>query len=349
MPFRLTSSVNERWKADYDLHIAASGDGCRIRSGDDIYVLSEGEPSKLLARLSVLEVSLDTFRNRIDLKLGGPRSAVFFDNSFDAIPIKLPLAKINKSRNEVSCLDQESIQLLEGMCGSHDFSSSNPIRWDAITQQVSTSVARARRDGVPRPDLEIAESFLRRNYVTSQLPGPAPVYHNAARLALGQVQLSGASIPRRRHVLTQDGVRRSINEDVATAGQTPNTFRHQEILEKLRARLEQLGFVAKYDGHVDCIVEVADADIYFEVKSSSPDSVNQQVRTGLGQVLYYMWMDTIDSTQTIRGHLVVEGPWVEQNETLRDFLESCLIRLTWSCDIPSLEVSDLAALRERSN
>ncbi len=349
MPFRLTSSVNEKWKAEGDLPVAASGDGYRIRAGDDIYVLSEGEPSKLLARLSVMEVSLDTFRHRIDLKIGGSRSAVFFDNSSDAIPIKLPRATKDPSRYEVCCLDPESVQQLTGTCGSHDFSSSIPVRWDAITQQVGTSVARASRDGDPRPDLEIAESFLRRNYVTSQLPGPAPVYHNAARQALGQILPPRPSVPRRRHLLTQEAIQRSINEDVATAGQTPNTSRHQEILEQLRARLEQIGFVPKYDRHVDCIVEVADADIYFEVKSTIPESVDQQVRTGLGQVLHYMWMDSDDPKQTIRGHLVVEGPWVEQNESLRDFLESCLIRLTWNRDIPSLEVNDLEALRTRSH
>ena len=344
MPFQLTSGVNEKWKSEGDLPIAASGDGLCIRAGDDIYVLTEGEPSKLLARLSVLEVSLDTFRHRIDLKIGGHRSAFFFDNSSDAVPINPPSTTSTSPSYEVRCLDPKSAQQITGACGSHDFSSSVPVRWDAITQQVGTNVTRASRDGDPRPELEIAESFLRRNYVTSQLPGPAPVYQNAARQALGQSFPPKRSVPRRRLLLTQEAVQRGINEDVATAGQTPNTSRHQEILEQLRARVKQIGLVPMYDGLVDCIVESDDADIYFEVKATSPGSVVHQVRTGLGQALHYMWMDKDVTLRTIRGHLVVEGPWADQNESLQDFLESCLVRLTWSQDIPSMEISDLEAL-----
>ena len=142
---------------------------------------------------------------------------------------------------------------------------------------------------------------------------------------------------------------RGINEDIATAGQTPNTSRHQEILEGLRARLEQIGYPPRYDGLVDCIVEFTDADVYFEVKSTSPETVVRQVRTGLGQVLYYMWMDNDAASRGIRGHLVVEGPWTAQDELLREFLESCLVRLTWSQDIPSMEISHLETLRARSH
>ena len=69
------------------------------------------------------------------------------------------------------------------------------------------------------------------------------------------------------------------------------------------------------------------------------------MRTGLGQILHYMWMHSGATPRIIHGHLVVEGPWADQNESLRDFLESCLVRLTWSQDIPSMEISDLEALR----
>ena len=345
MPFRLISNVNERWRAEGGLPISASGDGNCITVGDDIYILTEGDSSRLLARLSVLEMSHDTFRHRIDLQIGGPRSAVFFDNSSSAVSIRLPSTTSIPSRYEVRCLDSESAQQLAGVCGSHDFSSSVPVRWYAIAQQVRTNVARANRDGDPRPDLEIAESFLRRNYVTSQLPGAAPVYQNAARQALGPILAPRPSVPRRRHLLTREAVQRGINEDVAAAGHTPNTSRHQEILDRLRARLKQIGFVPRYDGLVDCIVEATDADIYFEVKSTSPESVVHQIRTGLGQVLHYIWMDTDTASRAVRGHLVVEGPWTDQNESLRDFLESYLVRLTWSQDIPSMKTSDLETLR----
>ena len=342
MPFRLTSGSNEKWKPEGDLPIAASGDGLFVQVGDDIYVLSGGEPNKLLARLSVLTVRPDPFRHRIDLTIGGPRSAVFFDNSSDAVPIRFPTTVAGTSRREASCLDPEAVQKLVGACGSHDFSSpSIPARWGAITQQVENTVARANRDGDTRPAIEIAESFLRRTYATSQLPGPAPVYQNAARLALGITLESVSRRTRGRHELTDEAIQKAINEDVATAGHTPDTQRHQEILALLRDRLIELGLVPKYDGLVDCIVETDKFDFYFEVKSASPESIVHQVRLGFGQVLHYIWMDSNDSPPTIRGHLVIEGPWNTSDESLRNFLMSNSIRLTWSQEIPSLGLSDL--------
>ena len=342
MSFRLTSESDEKWMAEGNLHISASGDGNCIQPGDDIYVLSGGESSKLLGRLSVLNIRPDPFRHRIDLTIGGPRSAVFFDNSTDAIPIRFPTAVSSSSRREASCLELETVQRLVGACGSHDFASpSMPVRWDAITRQVETTVKRANRDGDTRPAIEIAESFLRRSYVTSQLPGPAPVYQNAARLALGITREPERSQLRGRNELTDEAIQKAINEDVATAGHTPNTQRHQEILALLRNRLIQLGLVPKYDGLVDCIVESDKFDVYFEVKSASPESVIHQVRLALGQVLHYIWMDSGANSRAIRGHLIVQGPWVPENETLRAFSESCLVRLTWSQDIPLLEISDV--------
>ena len=342
MPFRLISGSDEKWKAEGDLPIAASGDGHCVQVGDDIYVLSGNEPSKLLARLSVLNVLPDPFRHRIDLTIGGPRSAVFFDNSSDAVPIRLPTAVSGPSRRVASCLDPEAVEQLVGACGWHDFSSpSIPVRWGAITRQIEIAVARANRDGDRRPALEIAESFLRRTYATSQLPGPAPVYQNAARLALSITPESASSRTRGRHELTDEAIQKAINEDVATAGHTPNTQRHQHILALLRYRLIELGLVPKYDGLVDCIVEGAKFDVYFEVKSTAPESVVHQVRLAFGQVLHYIWMDSDDNPRPIQGHLVIEGPWNSDDEALRIFLMSNSVRLTWSRDIPLLEITDI--------
>ena len=342
MPFQLTSGSHEKWKTEGELPIAASGDGHRIQAGDDIYVLAQGDPRKLLARLSVLNVRLDTFRHRIDLTIGGPRSAVFFDNSSDAISIRLPTTISSPSRYEASWLDLETVQQLIGACGSHDFSSSSvPVRWDAITQRIQVAVARANRDCDPRPDIEIAETFLRRAYVTSQLPGPAPVYHNAARLALGIISESPLPTIRGRHQLTDEAIQKAINEDVATAGHTPNTQRHQGILAMLRDRLVELGLVPKYNGLVDCIVEGDKFDVYFEVKSALPESVIHQARLALGQVLHYIWMDSEGGPRAIHGHIIIEGPWNSGHEALRTFLATKSVRLTWSREISSLEISDL--------
>lgn len=342
MPFQLTSAPNEKWTAEGDLPISASGDGQYIQVGDDIYVLSAGETGKLLARLSVLSVRPDPFRHRIDLTIGGSRSAVFFDNSSDAIPIGLPTSVGGSLRREATWLDPEAVLQLVGACGSHDFSSQSiPVRWGVITRLVETTVARANRDGDRRPAIEIAESFLRRAFATSQLPGPAPVYLNAARLALGITLESVPPTVRGRHELTDEAIQKAINEDVATAGHTPNTQRHQQILALLKDRLIKLGRVPKYNGLVDCIVEEDKFDVYFEVKSTSPESVVHQARLGLGQVLHYIWMDSEDAPRRIRGHLVVEGPWNISDESLRTFLMSNSVRLTWSQEISSLEISDL--------
>lgn len=342
MPFWIHWSAEQEVRLAESLSIRDSGDGQGIRTGDDLYIISDGPQSKLLARLSVLSVTHDTFRSRIDLNVGGPRTAVFFTRARDAATIQLHGESTSRFHKEATLLQHGSINVLATACGTHDFSRHpTQVRWAAIVKQVRLALTRARRYQDPRPDVEIAESYLRGKYVTSQLPGPAPVYQNAARQALGLTFQTQRSVPRRRHKLTQEAVQRGNNEDVATAGHTPNSSRHQEILELLRARLEQIGLVPMYDGFVDCIVEVGDVDVYFEVKSASSESVVHQVRTGLGQVLYYMWMDADISPRTIRGHLVVEGPWVPQNESLRDFLESCLVRLTWSRDISSLEISDV--------
>ena len=342
MPFRIHWSAEREITADERLFIRDSGDGMCIRVGDDLYIVSDSQQSRLLARLSVWSVTHDANRCRLELNVGGPRTAVFFTRAHDAVAVRIQGESKGRSHREATLLQPDSAHILINACGYHDFSRRPPpAQWNAIVGQVRLAVARAHRYQDPRPDVEIAESFLRRKYVTSQLPGPAPVYQNAARQALGLTSLARTSVPRKRHELTQEAVRRGINEDVATAGQAPNTSRHQEILERLRVRLEQIGLVPRYDGLVDCIVEGTDADIYFEVKSASADSVVHQMRTGLGQILHYMWMDADDSPRTIRGHLVVQGPWMPDNESLRAFLESCSVQLTWSQDIPSLDVNDL--------
>ena len=344
MPFRVHWSAEQNVRADESLSIRDSGNGLCIRVGDDLYVVSTSQQSRLLARLSVQSVTHDAFRSRIDLTVGGPRTAVFFAKARDAATVQLQEESPGRTHREATLLNPDSTRVLAAVCGAHDFSRPpTSVQWNTIVKRVGLAINRARRSRDPTPDVEIAESFLRRNYVTSQLPGPAPVYQNAARQALGLTFQAQRSVPRRRHELTREAVQRGINEDVATAGQTPNTSRHQEILELLRARLEQIGFVPRYDGLVDCIVEIGDVDVYFEVKSASSESVVHQVRTGLGQVLHYMWMDADISPRTIRGHLVVEGPWVPQNESLRDFLESFLVRLTWSREVSSLEISDVDA------
>ena len=342
MPYRIISIAEGRWQADGPVYIPDTGDAHGIQVGDDIYVLTNGEPNKLLARLSVLAVHFDAFRHRVDLTVGGARSAVFFDHSSSARPISLPQETGSSTRHEARSLDGGTVDHLVAVCGSHDFSNNdNPIRWNAIVRRVGVAVARALRDRDPRPDIEVAEAFLRRTYVTSELPGPSPVYLNAARLALGLSAGSSTAGLRRRNDLTDEAIKKAINEDVATGGHTPNTKRHQAILADLKDRLVDLGFAPKYNGLVDCIVENDEFDVYFEVKSTTEGSLVHQLRLGLGQVLHYIWMDSGRAPRKIRGHLVIEGPWTTSDEKLREFLTANSVRLTWSQDIPRLNITDL--------
>ena len=249
MPFRIHWSAEHEVRLSGILSIRDSGDGKRIGEGDDLYLVSDGQQSKLLARLSVLNVTQDAFRSRIDLRVGGPKTAVFFTRARDAVPVALQSESCSRLHREATLLQSDAVHVLTTACGTHDFSRHpTQVHWAAIVRQVRLAVTRARRCRDPRPDVEIAESFLRRKFVTSQLPGPAPVYQNAARQALGHSTPQKLSVPRRRHELTREKVQLGISEDVATAGQTQNTSRHQEILERLRVQLEKIGFTPRYDG-----------------------------------------------------------------------------------------------------
>ena len=342
MAFRIFWSRYRQLAACSHLFIRDSADALRIEVGDDVYIVSNGLECRLLARLAVLSMEHDSYRRRVRLTVGGPRSAYFYIRPQDATAVQLPDAGETHLHREATFLDPRSTEVLTTACGIRDFSlTSLPASWSAIQRLVRIAMANAKRDGDLRPEVEVAEGFLRRNYMTSQLPGPAPVYQNAARRALGFDSALEPSTYRERHVLTNDAIVVGINEDIATAHHTPDSKRHQEILNQLRSQLERLGFIPKYDGLVDCIVETDDTDIYFEVKSTTRETVAHQVRTGLGQVLHYIWIDSESVPRSLHGHLVVEGPWRAQDESLRVFVRSCSIGLTWSSEIDSLEAGDL--------
>ena len=343
MAFRIVWSRYRQLARFRRLFIPDSADGLRIEVGDDVYIVSDGPAPRLLARLVVINMEHDSYRYRVRLTVDGPRSAYFYVRPQDATAVQLPDTSETHLHGEATFLDSISTEILATACGTHDFSLPRlPARWRAIQGQIKLAIARARRDGHLKPEIEIAERFLRHNYMTSQLPGPAPVYLNAARRALGFDSPSEPSTFRERHALTNDAIIIGINEDVATSHHTPDSKRHQEILNQLRSQLERLGFIPKYDGLVDCIIESDDADIYFEVKSATRESVAHQVRMGLGQVLHYIWIDSESVPKALHGHLVVEGPWRSQDESLRVFVRSCSIGLTWSSEIDSLDIDDFS-------
>lgn len=323
------------------VYISDAGDGKCISVGDEIYVVSEGRQSRLLARLVVRDVSHDIARHRIVLTIGGSRTAVFFDSPHSAVEAPLPSCINASTRRFATRIEADALHVLETLCGTHDFSLRNaPVRWNAISRAVETSIRRARRSGDSRLDVEIGEEFLQRNYVTSQLPGPTPVYLNAARRVLGLLSRKRSG-QRRRRQLTREAVRKGIREEVVVTGHNPETKRHQELLERLRSRLEQIGFVPLYDDLVDCLVDTHDMEVYYEIKSTFQDSIVSQIRLGLGQVLHYLWMDAEASPRVRRGHLIVEGPWSDDDESLKEFVRSVSVGLTWGNELDSAEAADL--------
>lgn len=337
--FRLNWESENPFFVTDRIWIRDSGDGLRIRAGDDVYVVSESTLPFLIGRLGVLGTDYDRYRSRINLLIGGPRTAVFFRSLNRAAVIRIPSIRQDSAHREAWQLDSASTAMIDSACGNYDFSlSRDPARWHSVVHRVYLEIRRKRVRGSTAPDIEIAEDTLRRNFVTSELPGPSPVYQIAARRALGMDIHLVPGVKRNRSHLTNEAIQKAINEDVALSGQLPESRRHQDILERLCNRLTVLGYSPKYDGLVDCIVELESIDVYFEIKSTSPGSIASQVRMGLGQILHYMWLDIQSGRKNIVGHLVVEGPWAKKNESLKEFARSLSIRLVWSEDIESLEL-----------
>ena len=287
MEFRLFWNRHIDLEPAEHLFIKNSADGSQIGVGDTVYVVSGSADCRLLARLVVRDIEHDQYRARIVLTVGGSRSAYFFSRSREAVEVRLMEEEKIHTHKEATLLEPDAAHVLASACGAHDFGLPTlPTRWNAISRSVHIAISRSKRNGDTRPEVEIAEEVLRYSYVTSQLPGPTPVYHNAARRILGLDSPLESRIRRKRHVLTHDAILAGINEDVATAHRPPDSSRHQDILERLKHQLEYLGFIPKYDGLVDCIIETDTADIYFEVKSATRESVVRQIRTGLGPVSY---------------------------------------------------------------
>ena len=342
MEFRLFWNRHVDLEPSEQLFIRNSADGTRINVGDIIYVVSGSADCRLLARLVVRSAEHDRYRARVVLTVGGSHSVYFFSRSRDAAGVRLMDEDRVRTHMEAAVLDACSAQALATACGTHDFGlPAVPPRWNAIMRSAKGAISQSRRSGDTRPEVEIVEEFLRGSYVTSQLPGPTPVYQNAARRILGLDSPLESPTHRERHVLTDDIIAKGINDDVAASHHMPDSQRHQGILERLKNQLEYLGFVPKYDGLVDCIIETDDTDIYFEVKSADRESVVRQTRAGLGQVLYYIWIDSELIDKEVRGYLVVEGPWDPRDEELTEFVGQYVEGLTWSNEIESLDTSDL--------
>jgi hypothetical protein len=329
-----------------------SEDAKGIIRGDVLFVITLGRKTSLLARLRVNNCIADSDREALILDINDPETAFFFRRHVDAVPVILPPGiKIGRHR-EIIRITDEAASLLSNLYGISDFSSRiSPPMWPGILQRVYRNVTRAIRDGDKRPGIDIATEYLRKHYVTSELPGPSPVYVNAARQALfptgsqfkGTVKATKRKRInlRNRATLTDEAINAGVNDDVAlTLIAPPEKQRHQSILRELRDRLLELGLEPKYDGFVDCIVETPGCDLYFEVKSGTPGSLSKQLYVGTGQLLYYIWLDSKQFKKRIRGYLVMEGV-PNMPEEYYDFVKSVSLSIIWSSDVAEMVVEDL--------
>lgn len=329
-----------------------SEDAKEIIKGDVLFVVTLGSKTNLLARLRVNHCIADVDRKALILDINDPETAFFFRRHVDAVPVILPLGiKIGSSR-EIIKITEEAASLLSNLCGTGDFSSRIlPPMWPGIQQRVYRNVTRAIRDGDNRPGIDIATAYLCEHYVTSELPGPSPVYVIAARQALFPTQSyfeDVVKVPRRKRInlrnrapLTDEAINAGVNDDVTlTLVAPPDKQRHQSILRALRDRLSELGLKPKYDGFVDCIIETPECDLYFEVKSGTSYSLNRQLYIGTGQLLYYIWLDSKQLKKPIRGYLVMESV-PDRPEEYHNFIKSVSLSLIWSSDIAEMVVEDL--------
>lgn len=355
------STFRLHWDASADLSptgqivIRDSEESRTIRTGDLLYVVTDAEDPRLLARIAANYCTQNLSRKSLVLGIDDPKTAFFFRRHSDAVGVPFLSKGDQRGHREATRLPEDVASNIANLCGTNDFSSiALPPTWPGTVRNVDRVVARAIRDKDTRSSVEIAVAYLRHRYVTSELPGPAPVYVNAARRALAPIVIPEERQAltrkakvikiRRRGPLTDKAIQAGINDDSAsTVIGSPDSKRHQLILQRLRDRLQDLGFNPLYDGFVDCIVEAEHGDLYFEVKSATPETLQRQMRQGVGQLLHYMWLDKKQAKKPIWGCLVVEDV-LGRPMDIREFVQSVSLGFIWSGEINELMVQDLLQL-----
>jgi len=310
----------------------------------------------LLARFRVSGAKPVESKAAFKFDVSGLDTTYFSDLNGKIVPEGVLERKDAFNHREVSLLTAGWAGNIEALCErTDDFSQSQSLlhpSWRATVVRLEIETARAFRRGDRRPGVEVAFDFLRANYLTSELPGPKPVYLNAIRRAF-QISMqsddhsstSPLRAVRNEHYLqwgplTDDAIEKGINEDISSVTTTPpDSRRHQQILQQLRDRLLELGFAPEYNGFVDCKISCESGDVYFEVKSASQDTFVHQMRLGVGQLLHYIWKDHKTTSRPIRGFLVIED--VSAREGFKDFVHSVPFDICLSSDISDLQIDQI--------
>ena len=343
------------WDADTDVTISTevtvndSGDATFLAPGDEIYILSNRHGARLRGRIVVATVIHEPAMKRVRIGVSHPRTAFFAKKVADAPAVALA-ADAGGGHRQVMKVDEPTRLTLVEECAGCDFSTVvPPSMWPGIVESVRQTLDRRIRDGDERAAVHIATEFVRSKYYTTELPGPSPVYLNAARRSLldilGADEGEDRSIVksprlRTRGVLDDGAIDVQVNGDVSQfLASPPDSSQHQAILRRLTERLRALGLTPLCDGSIDCIVELEDLDVYFEVKAaSSPSSFEHQLRLSVGQVQFYMWRDRINP-KPINGWIVIQNQPVSFDP--QTFVASLGLGLCLDTGIDQLNVADL--------
>jgi len=333
------------------LHLKKPENEISPKQGDLIYVMSiyVGSP-KILARLICSDSVVDEHHQRVSLSSNHPDSAVFFRKAMRAS--SCPQEFIVPEERSIEECPPALHKWLTLAIGNNSFARlSAPINWASTVLAIKQEVRRVGQRPDTRSDVQVATDFLRGLYPTSELPGPSPVFLNAARLALDESSpetlensneagsLIHISKNRKRHSLDDLAIGSSSTESETYSAHPPDSRRHQNILKTLRDQLISIGLEPLHDGYIDCIVEFNKFDVFFEVKSaSSPASFAHQLRQGVGQLLYYLWQSR-SQTKPASGWVVIEQRDVDFDYL--SYVNSTGLSVLTTNELQSLSLSDL--------
>jgi hypothetical protein len=335
--------------------------------GDVTYIITLGQNQRLLARLGVMGARVDDSLQRTIVTSDRFVTAVFSRDVRTGHLLRTPIRMPNGIQHKQATVigDWES-DLLRNMCEqNNDYSRQYlPINWGGIVNKTLKYITRIQQSSDERSDLEIAVTYLLANHPTCELPGPAPVYLNAARIITGNSNdvtdpsgymetygtLDGSGTGpgamsgifcRRSVPLTESAIKAGINANLTKMSlYSPDARRHQEILLSLRNRLVVLGLDPQYDRLIDCKVVVSGSPVYFEVKSSQPENMLRETMLGVGQLEYYQWLDIKSGLKDIIGHVVLEDR-VKRRDTIPKFVQALGMGFTWSTGLEGLKIGDL--------
>lgn len=333
------------------LHLRKPEGGSSPVAGDLIYVMANyADSSRVLGRLICTDAAVSSDLQRLTLSFQHPDSAVFFRKPSSALSCP-PKFQVPKDREITSC-PPDLHEWLKSAIGPNSFSNPYlPINWASIVLSIKQEVDRANLQSDTRTSVQVASDFLKRNYPTSELPGPAPVYRNAARFALDESLIDEmrpkigteptveSATHRRRQSLDELAINNAPADSDAYFTRPPDSRNHQAILGKLRDTLVAIGLEPLHDGYVDCIVELSQFDVFFEVKSAaSTVSFTHQLRQAVGQLLYYMWLSR-NQPRRVAGWIVIEHQDVDYD--FRSYVSSVGLTVVTTNDLKSLSIAKL--------